>query len=133
MTQDATISKPMGDTVRFHCNVTINDVPFFLLSHTCQVKHLGEHHLVWRRGYDFLATGPTLISPDSRMRVEMQGQSSPSSPQALPSPSGGSSSLVISGLRSEDKGAYVCQLSTIDGLISTTHTLDVLGEKERRR
>lgn len=43
-------------------------------------------------------------------------------------PLGGSSSLVISGLREEDAGDYVCQISLLDGILSVQHSLDILGQ-----
>ena len=39
-----------------------------------QVRHLGEgRQLVWRRGFDVLATGKTKLSPDPRISVHQKG------------------------------------------------------------
>ena len=41
---------------------------------SCQVRHLGEgRQLVWRRGFDVLATGKTKLSPDPRISVHQKG------------------------------------------------------------
>jgi len=78
----------------------------------CAVRHLGEgRQLVWRRGFDVLATGKTKLSPDPRISVHQKG---------------GVSRLEISSLRDSDAGEYVCQLSLLTGLLSLQHTLDVL-------
>jgi len=78
----------------------------------CKVSHLADHqNLVWRRGYDVLATGPLLLSPDPRIAVDHKG---------------GSSSLVISSLREGDAGEYVCQISLLGGMLAVRHNLDVL-------
>lgn len=78
----------------------------------CAVRHLGEgRQLVWRRGFDVLATGKTKLSPDPRISVHQKG---------------GVSRLEISSLRDSDAGDYVCQLSLLAGLLSLQHTLDVL-------
>jgi len=78
----------------------------------CAVRHLGEgRQLVWRRGFDVLATGKTKLSPDPRISVHQKG---------------GVSRLEISSLRDSDAGEYVCQLSLLTGLLSVQHTLDVL-------
>ena len=40
-----------------------------------QVRHLGEgRQLVWRRGFDVLATGKTKLSPDPRISVHQKGR-----------------------------------------------------------
>jgi len=58
-----------------------------------------------------LVTGSVLVSPDPRLSVEEHG---------------GTSSLVISSVTEQDAGEYVCQLSTLDGIISVQHSLDIM-------
>jgi len=86
---------PKGETAKLHCKVVSG----------------GSLPLVWRRGYSVLATGPVLVSPDPRLRIEEHG---------------GKSTLVISSLTEKDAGEYVCQLSLMDGILSVQHTLDIL-------
>ena len=76
-----------------------------------------------------LATGPVLLSPDPRLKVEKHGGSlSLGYLVMMVLPLGGASSLVISGLTEQDAGDYVCQISLLGGLLSVQHSLDVLGE-----
>ena len=78
------------------------------------MSHLSaSHHVVWRRGYDVLATGSVKLSPDPRLSVSSLG--------------GSSTSLVISSLTDSDAGQYVCQVALLDGLLSVSHSLDVLS------
>lgn len=89
------INKPKGETAKFHC----------------KVKHLGEHHLVWRRGYEVLATGHLVVSADPRISVEKHS---------------GVNTLVIKHISEHDAGEYVCQISILNDILSVKHTLDVL-------
>ena len=98
LTQPATISKAKGETAKFHC----------------LVQHLGKssltpvnplirpdenisdgRHIVWRRGFNVLATGHTVIVADSRVSIEKHK---------------GVNSLVIKDISEQDAGDYVCQV-----------------------
>merc|ERR1719228_1857801 len=89
------INKPKGETAKFHC----------------KVQHLGERHLVWRRGYEVLVTGHLVVSADPRISVEKHN---------------GVNSLVIKHISEHDVGEYVCQISILNDILSVQHTLDVL-------
>lgn len=89
------INKPKGETAKFYC----------------KVKHLGDRHLVWRRGYEVLATGHLVVSADPRISVEKHS---------------GVNSLVIKHITEHDAGDYVCQISILNDILSVQHTLDVL-------
>lgn len=89
------ISKPRGDTAQFHC----------------KVKHLGDRLIVWRRGYDVLATGPNVVSADPRVSVEKHS---------------GINILNIRDIGEQDAGEYVCQISIPNDILSVQHSLNVL-------
>jgi len=97
-TQPSNINLQSGETAEFQCHV----------------QDLGDRHIVWRRGYDVLATERMVLSPDPRISV-----------------AGDSNifSLSIRQINHQDKGEYVCQISTTSGssnLISVQHVLDIL-------
>ena len=69
-------------------------------------------HIVWRRGYDVLATGHIVINADPRISIEKHN---------------GVNSLVIRDINPQDAGEYVCQISVPNDILSVQHTLDVLG------
>ena len=53
--------------------------------------------MVWRRGYEVLATGHLVVSADPRISVEKHS---------------GVNTLVIKHISEHDAGEYVCQVST---------------------
>jgi len=91
----ATISKAKGETAKFHC----------------LVQHLDGRHIVWRRGFNVLATGHTVIVADSRVSIEKHK---------------GVNTLVIKDISELDAGDYVCQISVPNDILSVEHKLDVL-------
>ena len=52
--------------------------------------------MVWRRGYEVLATGHLVVSADPRISVEKHS---------------GVNTLVIKHISQQDAGEYVCQVS----------------------
>ena len=56
---------------------------------------LGDRHIVWRRGYDVLATGHIVIAADPRISVERHA---------------GVNTLSIREVAEQDAGEYVCQV-----------------------
>ena len=58
-------------------------------------------HIVWRRGFNVLATGHTVIVADSRVSIEKHK---------------GVNSLVIKDISELDAGDYVCQVILSPGL-----------------
>ena len=86
--------------------------------------------MVWRRGYEVLATGHLVVSADPRISVEKHS---------------GVNTLVIKHISQQDAGEYVCQvsiyyrqyllfifhtlfqISILNDILSVKHTLDVLG------
>ena len=69
-----------------------------------------QHLIVWRRGFTVLYTGQVVLTKDTRFSVE-----------------GERSILSISMVREEDTGEYVCQTTTIGGVIEQSHQLAVTG------
>ena len=55
----------------------------------------GDRHIVWRRGYDVLATGHIVIAADPRISVERHA---------------GVNTLSIREVAEQDAGEYVCQV-----------------------
>ena len=55
----------------------------------------GDRHIVWRRGYDVLATGHIVIAADPRISVERHA---------------GVNTLSIREVSEQDAGEYVCQV-----------------------
>ena len=86
--------------------------------------------MVWRRGYEVLATGHLVVSADPRISVEKHS---------------GVNTLVLKHISKQDAGEYVCQvsiyfsqnqgfifytlfqISILNDILSVKHTLDVLG------
>ena len=101
---------------------------------------IGDRHIVWRRGYDVLATGHMVLAADPRVSVEKHS---------------GVNTLNIRDITETDAGEYVCQvlqnrvnilyvpcvsigisspdeyllfqISLLNDILSVQHTLDVLG------
>jgi len=94
MSEPVQISKPRGETAQFHC----------------RVNHLGDRHIVWRRGFSVLATGHIVLAADPRISVSKQH---------------GVNTLVIKEITELDAGEYVCQISIPNDILSVQHTLDV--------
>ena len=61
----------------------------------------GERLIVWRRGYDVLATGPNVVSADPRVSVEKHN---------------GINILNIRDIEEQDAGEYVCQVRKLEEL-----------------
>lgn len=89
------INKPKGETVKFHC----------------KVKHQGNKPVVWRRGFDVLATGAVVVSADPRVSVQAGRDQT---------------TLVINRITEQDAGEYVCQISVLNDILSVQHSLNVL-------
>ena len=95
----ATISKAKGETAKFHCLVQHlgkdQTSPADLTPHLTPHYISDGRHIVWRRGFNVLATGHTVIVADSRVSIEKHK---------------GVNSLVIKDISELDAGDYVCQV-----------------------
>jgi len=85
-----------GDDVNFRCNIATAP----------------GQQIVWRRGYEVLSAGPSLLKKDSRYSVT--GSLRPSG-----------SELSITAVSSADSGEFVCQVQTDVGLTETKHVLSI--------
>ena len=101
----ATISKAKGETAKFHCLVQHlgkNQTSPAGLRHHLSPHYISDgRHIVWRRGFNVLATGHTVIVADSRVSIEKHK---------------GVNSLVIKDISELDAGDYVCQVRLSPGL-----------------
>ena len=84
VTEPRTVSLARGERARLECKVShladhqVLHLHLHLQAHPHYQLHLHLHlcaqqNLVWRRGYDVLATGPLLLSPDPRIAVDHKG------------------------------------------------------------
>ena len=72
----------------------------------------GDRHIVWRRGYDVLATGHLVIAADPRFSVDKHN---------------GVNTLSIRDINEQDAGEYVCQVSRSSFKVSDGFSLDRKG------
>jgi len=82
---------------------------------SCNIETSPGQQIVWRRGYEVLSAGPSLLKMDSRYSVtgRVQGNTEPGS------------QLLIHKVRQEDAGEFFCQVQTDRGLAETKQILTI--------
>ena len=118
LTQPTKISKAAGQTAKFHCLVKhLGKTPGLTIHQELRWNFSDGRHIVWRRGYDVLATGHIVINADPRISIEKHN---------------GVNSLVIRDISQQDAGEYVCQVghcllwtsAVLEGLEVTRRTIE---------
>ena len=71
----------------------------------------GNHVVIWRKGSTVLSAGTMLTTRDSRYRLHSS-----------------SNRLELANIQPKDAGDYACQISTTEGTLEVSHTVEVLGK-----
>lgn len=102
-----------GDETNTTDNVTAiegDDVTF-----RCDISTGPGQQIVWRKGYEVLSAGPSLLKPDTRYSVTGSRVGRVNS----------GSKLSIQRVGKEDAGEFVCQVQSDGGLLESKHVLAI--------